>query len=266
MIKAYSFFALSLLLSTTALGASKSSISRGGFGFLYADTNHFNNPGLFSQLRGFAIAGDMEKNLDTDDISTSPSVVYGNGRVGLGVTAQRTGPNPMNPGTSTVSAVAGFCFNFAKNMAMVGVGYERSIDGNAPNDGLVSGTITYQPTGKGFSIGGGYSMTINADTDVKAAIGALGYAFNPMVQVEGTFAVNDLTDMTDYTIGGFLNITGRILYVTGGFTMENLSTEKTAMARLGFVLGNAVDISGYGSKLLVTGSEYNVGGVFRLRL
>lgn len=266
MIKACSLFFVFFLLSTTAMGASKSSISRGGFGFLFADTNHFNNPGLFSQLRGFSFTGDFEKDQDAGEVAAGSSMVFGNGRVGLGAFAERRGWDIQETATTTDSAGAGFGFNFAKNMAMVGVGYQRSIDQYAPSDGTVSGTLTYQPVGKGFSIGGGYAMTINADTDVKSAIGALGYSFSPMVQVEGTFTMNDINDTSNFTAGGFINVTGRFLFATGGFTLDNPSAVKTAMARVGFVLGNVVDISGYGSKVLETGSEYNFGGVFRLRL
>jgi len=266
MIKACSLFFLFFILSTTAMGASKSSISRGGFGFLYADTNHFNNPGLFSQLRGFSFSGEFEKDQDESTVVGHSSMVAGNGRVGFGAFAQRSGFDLTDKELTTDSAGTGFGFNFAKNRAMVGVGYQRSVDQYAPSDGTVSGTFTYQPTGKGLSIGAGYGMTINADVDTKSVVGALGYAFNPMVQVEGTYTINNLDNRGDSLIGGFMNVTGRFLYATGGFTYDVGTLAKTAMARVGFVLGNTVDISGFGSKVFETGSEYSFGGVFRLRL
>jgi len=265
MNKAFSLFVALFLVSTVATAATKSSISRGGFGFLYADTNHFTNPGLFSQLRGFSFSGDFYKNIDEEEVTANSSAVIGNGRLGLGVFAERKGFVLNDPLDSDDSAGVGFGFNFAKNMAMVGVQYSRIIDGNAPTDGTVSGSITYQKPGKGFSIGVSGSTTINGDTDVRSVKGALGYSLSPMVQIEGTFQFPDMTITTDWITGGFLNITGKMLYATGGFTYWTSYMTQTAMARVGIVLGNVVDISGYGTKVFGAPS-YSYGANFRLRL
>lgn len=265
MNKAFSLFVALSLICSVAPAAAKSSISRGGFGFLYQDTNHFANPALFSQLRGFSFAGDFYKNIDAEEVTANSSAILGNGRVGLGVFAERKGYVLNDPEDSTDSAGVGFGFNFAKNMANVGLEYSRSVDAAAPTDGTVSATFTYQPSGKGFSIGAGGSTTINGDTDVRSAIGALGYAFSPMVQLEGTFSFPDITNVNDWITGGFLNVTGRILYVTSGFTYWTSYMTQTMMARVGFVIGNTVDISGYGTKVLGAPS-YSYGANFRFRI
>ena len=268
MTKAFTLLSLVLLITSVAQGAAKTSINRGGFGFLYSDTNHFDNPGLFSQLRGFAASGEYFKNQDSNEVTANSSVVFGNGRVGFGAFGSRAGYELNDPTASEDSVGGGFGFNFAKNMGMVGLGYSRSIDASAPNDGTATAAITYEGMGKGFAIGAAGSTTINADTDTRSGVAALGYSFNPMVQIEGVFTERDLTDLGGWKGSACVNVTGRVVYLTGGFDFEKVtdSYAKSVKARLGFILGNVVDISGYGTRSLETGGQFNYGGIFRLRL
>lgn len=256
-----------LVVAAPSYAAKKSSMLRGGLGFLFADSNSFENPGAFSMLRGasFEAGGEKDKERRTDAATTS--LVMGSGRVGGGVFFTRTGLegqlDEKNLSADVVGGALGV--NFARNRVSVGAEYSRVIDGNASSDGVASVSLTLHPNGKGFSAGMGASTTFNADTEIRTARLGLGWAFTPDVMFESLAKWNDLQDNDDYSLGGFFTVSTNVVYVGTGYYFHNSSRTHEALARLGVVIASAVDLSALASKVLIANSDPTYGASVRVK-
>lgn len=260
--------ALALLVLITLSGSAfaegkSSSISRGGLGFLFSDTNSFSNPGRFSLMRGRALQFLGTRNPEDSTQALTPSFVYGTGGFGLGVFVKREGLNMIVSDRSTDSVGAGLGFNFAKNRVSVGFGVEKSVDAFA-DDGVFLATITLHPAGKGFSMGAGVSTTTNVSPSTRTAHVAMGYAFNPMVSFEAIAKFNNLTDTNDITGSGFFTLSGQRAYLSAGANYVKLTKHVEAMGRVGVVFG-AFDLSAIASKDFAFGKKLKYGGSLRVR-
>lgn len=241
-------------------------LSRGGLGSVFPDANSFLNPSRFATMTGFSAQGEfvLFKDVSPGFALTRPSIAFGNGKVGMGLYGQRLG-NMTSPRSSTDSVGVAGGVALVKEKLLFGASYERSIDANPPSDGVLSGTFSLIPKGKGVSLVAGGSTTFNADTEIRTVGGGIGYAFSPMVMVEVAGKINDLNDLSDFTATAGMSVQGRVLYAAGLYTYNKVAATHGAEGRLGFIIGNVFDAAGYAQKTFTTGSSINFGGSGRLR-
>lgn len=254
-----------LLVSVPALGADKSTkIIRGGLGFLYPDHNSFTNPGQFPLSYGMAFeAGYTRVNASTTQALT-PSLVYGNGKVGLGAFYQRAGAGLTGAG-STNAVGAGFGVALLKNKLTFGAGYSTSLSTGRTDDGTVQLTANLNgPQRQGPSLGLGVTSTINSTIGQRqtATLG-VGYSFRSNNSLEGGVKFNRLSTLGDYSpfLAGTLGT--QFLYVGANYLYGVLAKTHTVSARVGFIFGRYVDVSALATRVMTTGGATSYGASLR---
>jgi hypothetical protein len=262
---------LLLVLSSLGLGMNAhaagggGSIQRGGLGFLFPDNNSFVNPGQF--VNGHATAVEAlysRQNVSGTSQDATPSIVYGNGTFGLGVYGSRDAVTLLGtPTTDTIGA--GLGFGLMKGRAVVGLRYDKVLSGT--NNGVASGMLTLNPAGhKGIAIGVGYNR--NLSTSVSAITAGLGYSFmhNNSLEVNVTFP--DINTLSNWTLGAYLTTMKMPFYLGAGYLMvrNSITTQSGVSARMGFMLGSAMDLSLTTTYFFVTGSPVTYGASFRFAM
>jgi hypothetical protein len=236
-------------------------IRRGGIGFLFPDHNNFSNAGQFSTGRAIGVEGIYTRNTASPSSqSLGTSVVYGNGRIGLGAFASRAGTSLTSGATD--AAGAGLGVNLLKGRLTVGAGYTKPLSGPA-NNGAVTGTLTLNPPNqKGVSLGVSFARDLTSN--VNSVGGALGYSFSPMAQLEVDFQLPNISTTSNFNLQAYLNLTRGMVYFSGGYTLVKTVTSLSGVAgRVGFVLGRSIDLSAIATYTFLTGSPITYGGSFR---
>lgn len=258
-------------LSATSHAAGKSMLSRGGLGFLFPDHNSFNNPGQFSLDKGFGFEGSYDTQSSTvgSVAAAGASAVYSTGHFGLGAFGNRAGTSFSTTGTFVDTAGAGLGFAMAKERLTLGVSATKVMTtAFSTNDGVVGVGLTWNGSKReGFTLGAGVTTTLNDSVaDKRSVTAGLGYGFKNGYSVEGDFNLPDMNATSAYTFSGYLNMTGKMFYFSGGGVYDATSAVATqsAKGRLGIVLGNTFDLSGTVTYPFQTGGNPTYGGTARL--
>ncbi len=236
-------------------------IRRGGFGFLFPDHNNFSNSGQFSTARAIGVEGIYTRDTSTpSNQSLGTSLVYGNGKIGLGAFVSRAGTSLTSGGIDVGGA--GLGVNLLKGRLTVGASYAKPLSGVTDN-GQVSGNLTLNPPNqKGVSLGVSFARGLTSN--VNSVGGALGYSFSPMAQLEVDFQLPDLTSTSNFNLQAYLNLNRGMVYFSGGYTLVKTASSLSGVAgRVGFVLGRSIDLSAIATYTIATGSPITYGGSFR---
>lgn len=249
---------LALVASFSAFGKA-TNIQRGGLGVLFPDHNSFANPGQFSVTHGIAVEGLYVRTNQSGGLqSVTPSVVFGNGRLGLGAFVNRIGTSFASSSSFDFAGV-GAGFSLLKQRLTIGASYSTSLDGLA-GSGKLKGSITLQsPTRQGPSLG----AVIESTGSSKAGTIGVGYSFHSNKAMEANVRFNSFSDLSDFVASGFVNLASQALYLGAGYQYTNLGIHHAALARLGVVLGGNIDVSLYGGYAFASGSPVTYGGSFR---
>lgn len=255
------------LTSSLAMAKGSSSITRGGYGFLFPDANSFINGGQMAQTTGTALEAYYERNDHLQTQEATPSVVWGSGKVGLGAYVSRSGSALTgNEGTHSDSLGAGLGVGLGGGKVTVGGTIERSIDAGQTNDGVVSVAVNYNGTkGSGFHMGGGFSTELNSasGTDLRTAILAMGWGFSGMASFEVNYKLKNLDQTNNnYVASGYLNFGGSNYYVSTGYSYDKPSELSTVSGRLGYIVGG-VDFSVHADHTMTDGQNPYYGATLR---
>lgn len=237
---------------------------RGGLGIVFPDANSFSNPGYFATVNGFSAEGRWRHiQMEGDNIVT-PSAVLGNGAFGFGAYGQRFGKlDDVDLATDTVGAGAGVAL--VKEKLLFGVAFERSVEKVVQNDGTLTATLSLVPKGKGLSVVAAGSTTFNADEEVRTATLGVGYVISPMLALEAAVKANNVNDFEDLTgTAGFL-LQAKYFYLGGRYSYNNLSELHGAEGRLGIVVADLFDASGYMQRTFNDAYALNYGASARFR-
>jgi hypothetical protein len=254
-------FCGAMALCGASQAASKTDILRGGLGFLFPDHNSFSNPGQFSISHGMAMEADYSREDSTQLQNLTPSLVYGNGKVGLGAFGSRTGTNltAKNGSLDVIGAGAGVAL--AKERLTLGVGYDRVISSSPQNDGNLRVEATLNgPQRKGPAFGVEATTTLGS-THIAGVTAAAGYSFRSNVSIEAVFKNYDTRQFKNSTLSGFVNWADNMFYLGAGYTYLNLNSLNEIEGRLGVMLGRFVDVSVFAAKVFK--GELSYGGSLR---
>ncbi|MBY0372027.1 hypothetical protein K2X33_15185 [bacterium] len=251
-----------LAFSPLAQAKGGGGILRGGQGFLFPDHNSFANPGQFALDNGTAIEGFYSRSTATTPTQNLiPSMVYGNGMVGLGVYGEHSGTDALSGGTNKIGAGVGF--SLLKDHLTVGAKYVHTLGTTGAGD--LSATMTLNPAGRhGFALGVGYTRQLAASTHgVNAAV---GYTFSGNNNVELDVDFPSLTSFSQYNLAAHFTMMKQMIYFGGGYLLNNTTGTMLhgATGRLGFLLGGAADFSVWGRYIFTAGSVVDYGGSFRV--
>lgn len=254
-----------LFINCVAMAGGKSNISRGGLGFLYPDHNSASNPGQIALDKGTAFEGQYMMVSDTTSAAAG-SVVYSSGKFAIGAGGLRAGTTLTDAGTYSDTVTGGLGFTLAKDKVTMGITGSRDISDNATSDGTVGATLTFNGSKRqGVSIGFGVDTTLNqAVAETRTATAALGYGFKNNASIEIDAKFNSFDDFSDYTMSGYLNLMGKMFYMSAGGSYVALSQTQTLAGRLGVVIGNSFDVSGIVNYPMASGSTPSYGGSLRL--
>lgn len=254
-----------LAFSSVSFAGGKANLSRGGLGFLFPDHNSFSNPGQTALDKGLGIEGSYSMTPDTSGVSASPSFVYSTGKFGIGAYAQRAGLSLTDDGmfADIVGGAVGMAL--LKDKVTIGIGGGRVISDGATSDGTVGATLTYNGNKRmGFTLGAGVTTTLNQTVaETRTATAAVGYGFKSGSSVEVFAKFNDFDDFSNYTVNGYLNLTGKMFYLSAGGNYDMLLKTSNALGRLGVVLGS-VDVSGTITYPTEAGGAMTYGGTARI--
>lgn len=252
-------------LGINAYAAGGGAIQRGGIGFLFPDNNSFVNPGQFVDSMGSAFEARYTRtNVDGTNQTATPSLVYGNGTMGLGVYGSRSAVALLGSPT-TDSVGAGLGFSLMKGRAVVGFRYDKTLGGTDSGD--ASAMLTLNPAGrKGIAIGVGY--TRNLTSAVGSVTAGLGYSFmhNNNLEVNVTFP--DISALSAWNLGAYVTTLKMPCYLAAGYVMNKTAaaTNSGVSARLGAMLGSAMDLSFTANYWFITGSPVTYGASFRVAM
>ena len=254
------------LLSSIAQAKGTSSLTRGGYGFLFPDANSFINGGQMAKTTGTALEAYYTRHDHLKTQEMTPSVVWGSGRVGLGAFVSRTGETLTGSDSAHSDTLgAGLGVSLAQGKVTVGGTFDRSIDTAQANDGTVSAALNYNGSkGQGLHLGAGFSTTLNSasGTETKTATLAMGWGFS-MASVEANYKLKDLDQTSNnYQASGFLNFGGSNYYVSTGFTYDKPSEQSEVSGRLGYVMGS-VDFSVHSEHTMEEGQNPYYGATLR---
>jgi len=257
------------MLTSVSQAGGKSTLSRGGLGFLFPDHNSFINPGQFALDQGgaFQAGYDTASVLGFTVVSVTPSFVWGNGgRFGFGVYGNRAGISLTDSTGYTDSVGAGMGVALVKEKLTLGLRGIRDLSTGATSDGTVGASLNLNGSKRnGFTAGVGVQTTLNqAVAETRVATAALGYGFKSTSAVEAVATLNNIDDTNDWSMAGYLNLSGQMFYFSGGASYGNLLQNTSVEGRAGFVLGNRFDVSAKVVYPLETGGIPVYGGTARL--
>lgn len=262
------FFLVTVCLSSTLNAKSKSTISRGGLGFLFPDANSFNNAGQLALNKGFSVQAAYTQS-ETSGVSTvaaTPSAVYANGAFALGGFATRAGLSLTEADQYATIVGGGLGVATGKGKFTFGGTFYKTLEEAFSTDsGTVAAgfNINGGSKGSGAVFGASAGMKLNATPDTKFATVGLGYGFKGNTNVEANVYLPDITNFDDMTLGGYFTWAGETVYLGGGFSYAKLTQTSSASGRLGFVLGGKVDFSGTVTFPFQSGSNPSFGGTLR---
>jgi len=268
---------LTLAFAPLAANAADMGMMRGGFGFLYPDNNgvssdgsgdNFTNSSMLASSMGTAIQAEY-LNEGSGLKSVAPSLVYGNGKFGLGVFGARGGSDLTTSGQYTDEVGVGLGVGLIKDHLNFGVGYSRVISGNQTNSGDVQADLTLMGgKDKGASVGVGVNTTLGqkVGSNVMGGTAGVGYSFKKGTSVEANIHFNDVNNTSDYDLDAFFNLSSQMVYFSAGAGYMALPKWTDAEARLGFVLGKNFDLSGMVRKIFATGTDLQYGASLRVML
>lgn len=245
-----------------SFAANSANILRGGLGFLFPDHNSFINPGQFAASHGMAVEAMYGRDTASGPQSVQPSFVYGNGAIGFGAFASRSGADLLS-GTHTDTAGVALGANLLKGRLTIGGSYLQTL--TPSSSGSVTGTLTFNsPNRQGVSVGVGYTRPLTGATAVSSLTAGLGYSFMSNNNLEVNFKLADITSMSSYDLGVYFTTMKGMVYLGGGYVMSKSATTAHGVSgRLGFMLGQHADLSATATHYFVTGAAVNYGGTFR---
>lgn len=257
------FLVVAAAFSLPAYADKSTKIIRGGLGFLFPDNNSFVNPGQFPLSYGMAIEAGYGRVNGTSDQSLTPSFVYGNGQLGLGVSYSRSGTDLGS--TSTSSLGAGLGMSFLKDKLTVGASYTRSLETPRTDDGTLGFTANLNgPQRMGPSLGVGFGTTLGATSaNVQTGTLGVGYSFRSNQSIEGGLTFNNLSDTSDFNPFFAGTFGSQYVYLGGSYTYLKTSTDHKVGGRLGFILGRYIDLSATATYVLKTGGAATYGATVR---
>ncbi len=247
-------------LAVDGFAASNSNLQRGGLGFLFPDHNSFSNPGQFGAATGTGLEAYYGRDTASGPQVMTPSLVYGNGMFGLGAYASRSAAVLLSD-THSDTAGVGMGAVLLKGRVTLGAGYEHDLSSSGLGD--ITGTLTMNsPNRQGLSLGVAYTRGLASGVNSMKA--GLGYSFMSNNNVEFNFALPDLTSMANFNLGAYFTTMKGMVYLSGGYVMTKAATTiHGASGRLGFMLGQNVDLSAWANYFFVTSSAVYYGGTLR---
>lgn len=243
---------------------------RGGYGFLYPDGNSFVNGGQMALTSGLGIeALYARRNINPKLEVLTPSMVWGNGKFGMGAFVTRTG-SVLTGNSNLYSDSAGAALGLALAQGRVTIGgeAERSISRGQTNDGTVNASINLNGNKRmGFSAGVGAGTTLNqAGGNVKTGTASIGWGFTSLSSISAEYKITDFRDPKyKHELSGYLNLATPSIYFGAGYTHIKIIDASQLKGRLGYVFGS-FDLSVHCQKILLTGQEPIYGGSLRLAL
>lgn len=256
-----------LFLSTVCLAKGPGSLDRGGMGFLYADNNSFSNSSLFGARSGFAVDAHYDSANSNSLRGATASAVYGNGMVGIGAFDNRSGSDLTSSGSFNDVAGVGAGLNIARGKALVGAGFQKTVNGTAYDTGNVNAAISMRgEKGLGFGLGASQQMGSITGTNIRTATAAIGFGASNGFMVEADVVVKDLTRTSDLTGAAYLTRSGQSAYLSLGYLWHNLISLHGAAARVGFILGKSIDMSLYATHVFTTGASPAYGASLRFAM
>lgn len=252
------------VFASSAFADKSTKIIRGGLGFLFPDHNSFANPGQFPLSYGMAVEAGYSRTNGSSQQSLTPSIVYGNGQVGVGAFFARSGTS-LTDESSTNSIGAGLGASFLKDKFSVGASYTRDLSDTRTSDGTVNVTANLNgPQRKGPSVGVGVGTTLNATGgDYQTANASVGYSFRSNDNIEAGVVFNNLRNTSDFDPVFAGTFGSQYMYMGVSYRYKKLAEDHVVGARLGFILGRYLDLSASASYVLETGGEANYGATLR---
>lgn len=255
------FLVLSVFLGVSPLAHAKGGmIMRGGQGFLFPDHNSTINAGQWALASGVGVEAMYTRSTTGTSQTATPSVVYGNGRMGFGVAANRSGTDLLNNATNSIAGGLGFAM--MKDVLTFGATYSQVLGTSSLGD--LSAQLNFNPSGrKGFAFGLGYTRGLGSGTN--SATVALGYSFMHNNTLEVDFELPALDSFSNYNVSAHFTMMKQFIYLGGGYLLVNNGTMlHGATGRLGFVLGGSLDLSFWARYFFTTGSPIEYGGTVRV--
>ena len=188
----------------------------------------------------------------------------------FGISADRAAASSLTDfatSQDTLSAAMGFAL--AKERLTLGVGYSRVTSANPPNNGTVTGSLTWNPMAdKGFGIGLGVSDGLSSagGTASQAATVSAGYFSTRTTRSKFLSGIMTVVLTNDKTAGVAVTMGGQFVYLGLLGQYNTRAADYEAAVRLGFVLGNSFDLSLFGDKTFVTGAALTYGASARIVL
>lgn len=255
---------IGISLISTAVFAAKGTVSRGGLGFLFPDTNSFTNPGNFVNGSGTSVEVGYGLTSGSTTQSLGASAIYGRGKFGLGAYFSRSSTDLILTSAATDSAGAGLGVSLFKEQLNLGAGYSRSVT-DSTDPGSYNVALSWQPKGKGFGIGAGVSSTL-ATTPAQTGVFSLGYQFSPAfsAELDWLFSAWTTDAISSGDPAGYIKVENGRFYLSAGDRMTLSSSSHLVSLRLGALVTQKCDISLYGNTVLTTGGATSFGATGRI--
>jgi hypothetical protein len=249
--------------SFSLFAASGSGLERGGLGLLFPDHNSavYTNPGNMASSHGFGIEA-LYSNAGGSQTAL-PSMVYGNGKFGIGAFGQRRGTDLMSMPLTTDTAGGALAVSLLKDRITLGAGYSTTLE--SVMTGTLEASLTLRPANRqGVSIGVVYNRILVGGSTHGASAG-IGYSFMSNKSLEANMTIADLSNFNNFTASFFFNTMKSIVYLGAGYTLtKGASISHGASGRLGFNLGSSIDLSALGTYNF--GGSITWGGSFRVAI
>lgn len=248
---------------------ARSDILRGGFGLLFPDANSFINPGEAALGRGLSLETGLETTTDSNNnriLNAGPSAVYGGSIFSLGGYYQRAGDNILGSPegyTERVGAALGLALLYKR--LTIGATYSReTFQGNAGANLAATATARFgHERVKGVKLAVSANQDLGIDLATTGFSVAVGYDLNYKDGFELNISFNDFYNPVDWSVGGYLVLTGESKwYTASGLRYDLFNANLEVMERVGYMLSRSTDCSLYTHLPLATGS-FRLGATLR---
>jgi len=259
------FLALAAVLWTAVASAS---VSRGGFGLLFPDSNSLVNTGHTASQPGFSAEFLVGKFTGTHEVACSPSVAWSSGHWAAAAYGTRYGRSLGDTSESVDAYGVGLGAVLPGGTWTFGVAADRTADPHK----TIARTTAYSTVGAtvGFHPGNVWNFALSGGTTIgrpdrqaARAAAAVGWRLGPAWKAETVLEVPDLADAQAYSLGGFASWQGSRFYTAfGGNYLASLSAPQVLM-RFGVIFG-PVDLSAFVTYVIKTGENPFHGGALRV--
>ncbi len=249
---------------------ASASVSRGGFGLIFPDSNSLANPGHTASHAGFSAELLMGKFTGTHEVACSPSVSWSSGHWAAAAYGTRYGRSLGDTSESVDAYGVGLGAVLPGGRWTFGVAADRTADphktiARTEAYSTVGATLGFHP-GKvwSFALSGGTTLGQPIKQSARAAA-AVGWRLNPEWTAEAVLEVPDLSEADSYGLGGFATWQGNRFYTALGANYLSSLEAPQALIRVGVIFG-AVDLSAFVTYVVKTGENPFHGGALRVAL